>query len=62
MLEELLAQIKDFLRMTAQDDEMFDFAAQGMRKMYTALLKTGFNEAEALTIVAHQGLSFLANK
>lgn len=43
------------VRMMVEDDELFDLTAQLLKKSHTALIKAGFTEEQATTIVAGQG-------
>lgn len=52
----MVEQIKELLREFLEDDEISDMMAKIMMKNYQALLKAGFSEANAIKIVAGQGL------
>lgn len=51
----MLEQLKEMVRMMVEDDELFDLTAQLLKKSHSALIKAGFTEEQATTIVAGQG-------
>ena len=52
MLEQLLEILKEF----EASDELFDTMARVMKKLYDSLVKAGFTESQAASIVASQGI------
>lgn len=57
----MLEQLKEMLKEMIADDELFDLAAQGMKKCHKALVKAGFTEEQATKIVASQGMGVKMN-
>jgi len=56
----MLKQLKEMLRLMIEDDEIFNLAAQLLRKSHSALIGAGFTEEQATTIVAGQGTGIQA--
>jgi hypothetical protein len=61
VFKELLTQVKEMMQAALADDEIYDLAAQNIKKSYSALLEVRFSAEQALLIVANQGTIFSAN-
>jgi len=51
MIEQLIGMMEEI----SENDKFFKISAKMAKKMYDALIKQGFNEAQAIKIVAGQG-------
>ena len=51
MIDELLEMLKEL----EENDEFFDTIARILKKSYNSLIKAGFTQEQATTIVAGQG-------
>jgi len=55
LMKEVLIELKKISKLMLEDDEIFDLAAQLFKKSHSALIKAGFTEEQATTIIAGQG-------
>ena len=62
MYEEMLNELVELQRAMLDKDELFEIAAQTAKKAYDALIKVGFNEEQATTIIAAKGGPNISSK
>ena len=52
----MFEMMKEQLQEMLAEQELFDLTAQVLKKMHDEMVKAGFTESQATTIVAGQGL------